>query len=744
MTGNHWLRVTALTAAVAAAVPASRAFAQPAAPAPPSAALTAQGEINDLQRTLFDGGRNGGRDPRERDEAAKRLLQRNAYGVLLQGLRSDKRDVQVAVARALADQENPPELFLNDLMTRCLDTSVSAELAEAAAQAIANYRDNPAARAKLRDFINSGNVSEGVRLLAIKALGTLNDKETAEFLVQTLRRGETQRISDAAADALVEMTGRADFGHDLGQWDAWWRDQQDRPPAQFLNDRRVERERRFGQASAGLRGLASNFERLMSEMHSKAKDDAERESLVYRLLTDTTPEFRATGARLVQQERAEGLTVRQKVKDRLRELIGDSSPDVRQKVADAIRSINDPAASKALLAQLRNESIPSVRAALLAAIGPTKDVSAVPDLIRLLDDPSFQVSEAAARALADMGSEIAKNPDLERPVASALARTILQTEKRPGSNRLRENVVQAMLPLKDPTLVKPLLSLLDNRGESTTNLRRSAVLALGAMSATPLRNEIAQRLADVLAREVEPSVRLEAATALGMVGGPAQAEALYARMDRNKEPDKAVRAEAAKSLTSLFPEFPVADLMNWAQVRFNGMPEMQVTVYTILNNKLIPAGASDDLAYVQEQLGTLYLDKLGKPDEAIPYLRQALDYWDGKPNSRTEGLQESLMTAHLQAKHYKEAVQFAGERIARIKEPANPNKGSMGRAIVVEVNRLVAAKQFDSALELLKEARDLDVGTFFRQQIEEKDREVRGKIPAFQEWFFRYWSEVVA
>jgi hypothetical protein len=68
----------------------------------------------------------------------------------------------------------------------------------------------------------------------------------------------------------------------------------------------------------------------------------------------------------------------------------------------------------------------------------------------------------------------------------------------------------------------------------------------------------------------------------------------------------------------------------------------------------------------------------------------------------------------------------------------------MGRAIVVEVNRLVAAKQFDSALELLKEARDLDVGTSYRQLIEEKDREVRGKIPAFQEWLLRYWGEVVA
>src|SRR4051812_30873852 len=230
----------ALSAAVAAALPSSRAGAQPTGGAP---AVSPAEEIDQLQRNLFETGNRSREDAARRDEAAKRLLQRGAYEVLQQGLRSGRGDVQVSVARALAEQENPPAVFLDDLM-RCLDVSVSAELAEAASQAVANYREYPAARKKLRDLILAANASEGVRLPAIKALGTLNDKETAQFLIETVLRGDdgqriSGRLSDAAADALAEMTGKTEFGRDLGQWNEWWQGQRGKSAAEFLNERRI-------------------------------------------------------------------------------------------------------------------------------------------------------------------------------------------------------------------------------------------------------------------------------------------------------------------------------------------------------------------------------------------------------------------------------------------------------------------------------------------------------------------------
>jgi HEAT repeat protein len=736
--GKHWLQAMALSTAAAAAMPTVRAAAQP----PAAAAPAPQEQIDELRATLFD----SNRPARERDEAARRLLQREAYDVLLEALRSGKSDLQVPVARALAEQENPPAVFLNDLMTRCLQAQVTAELAEAASQAVANYRDNPAARARLRDFILSDNIPEGVRLPAVKALGTLNDKDTAKFLVETVLNGTNQRLSDAAADALVQMTGQAENGRDVGLWNQWWGEQRFKSSEQFLAERRAERERRFSQANAGLQGLASGVDKLMFDLHRRAKDDAEREELVLRCLNDPYPEIRSAGARLIEQERAEGLTVRPAVRGRLRELIGDSSPDVRQKVALAIKSINDTAAAKPLLAQLQQERFPAVKAALMAALGPMKDVSAVPVLIKQLDDTSNQVAEAAARALADLGPEIAKSRNLTRDVANALVRTINRTKDQRGSTRLRENVVAATVPLKDPALVKTLFSLLDNRLENSTNVRRSAIRALAAMGDTPQREDIAQRIAETPLNdygEGAAGVRLEAAAALGLVGGEAQANALYQHMYAPRETDQYVRDEAWKSLSSLFADFPVVTLLSWAEVNFKDQPDKQTTVYLVLNDKLIPAGASETLATVQERLGTLYLKD--NPEKAIGYLAAALNFWDAKgPGMRTESIQSKLMEGYLRARRYKDAMQYAADRI-RI--GGNPNRQVMGGAIMREVAQLERSnelKDLKAALELLGEAKNLDLGNIYNQQVEERYRAIAARVPAFLERWTEWWNEIVA
>jgi HEAT repeat protein len=743
--GKHWLQVMALSTAAAAALPTLRAAAQPPSPAATAAPAPPE-QINQLKSILFDSNRPG----RERDEAAKRLLQRgalqqDAYDVLLDALRSGKSDLQVPVARALADQENPPEIFLNDLMTRCLQAQVTSELAEAASQAVANYRDNPAARARLREFILSDNIPEGVRLPAVKALGTLNDKETARFLVETVLNGSNQRLSDAAADALAQMTGLAEYGRDVGLWNQWWSGERGKSAEQFLNERRAERERRFSQANAGLQGLASGVDNLMFDLHRRAKDDREREELVLRCLNDPYPEIRSAGARLIEQERAEGLTVRPKVVARLRELIGDSSPTVRQKVAQAIKSINDTASAKPLLAQLQQERFPPVKAALMAALGPMKDVSAVPVLIKQLDDTSNQVAEAAARALADLGSEIAKSPDLTRQVAKALADTITRTTGKPGSTRLRENVVAAMVPLKSTDLAKVLFPLLANRSENSPTLRRSAIRALSALGGTPLREEIAQRIAETALNDpYEPGVRLEAATALGVVGTEAQANALYQHMNAPRESDLAVRQEAWKSLSSLFADFSVTNLFVWAGVQFRDQPDKQLNVYLVLNDKLIPGGASNELADVQEHLGTLYL-KQGNPEKAIGYLSQALSFWDAKgPGMTTENIQSKLMESYLGARRYRDAIQYAA---ARIQAGGNPNRAVMGRIIMQEVGRLEHSnelKDLRAALELLGEAKSLDLGNIYNQQVEDRYRAIAARVPAFLERWTEWWNEVFA
>jgi HEAT repeat protein len=736
---KRWLTAI-LFSATTAGLCALPATAQTAAP-PESASDVARQEFDQLRQTLNDPHKSS----REREEAARRLLERGADDVLLDALRSGRADLEAPVARALAETKNPPPVFLDDLL-RCFQPQISTDLAEAASLAAANYRDSAAARDKLRDFILSANVPETRRIPAIRALGTLNDKDTADFLMTVLRGADPRispQLSDAAADALGDMTGLTEFGRDVGQWERWWRGQEGKSPEQFLAERRAEREGSARQAIERLKLAAQSIDRMVEDHHRPITDPKLRDADILGYLNDPSPEFRAAGARLVNQDFNAGLPIAPAVVERLRELIGDSSPDVRRRVAGAIAAINDTGAAKSLLAQLQREKIEPVKAALMQALAPTKNVAAVPDLIHFLDDPAIQVSEAAAWALKELGPEIAKNPDLARQVARALQGTIERTNNTRGADRLREYVTEAMIPLKDPSLVQTLFTLLDWRaGNTTPNTRNSAIRALAAIDAPQnLKADIAVRLSDSLRRDTEKGVRLEAAKALGIVGGPAQAEALYRAMTPGTESDEAVREAAWKSLSSLFDQFDDATLGNWAE-RFRNSPDKQLTAYLALNNKLIPEGApkADSLAVVQQNIGALYLDpKIDKPDEAIPYLLGALNYWSGKPGGVVNTIQDLCMRAYLRSKQYKAAIQFAADQIQK----NGQNTDAMGGAILEEVNRLNRANQLQPALELLEAAKTLPIKGFYVDRFQELDKDIRGRIVPLL-WMYKWWTPVFA
>lgn len=726
MKHRHWLRTTIVlsAASVAAALPPVRCVAQPAQ----TQSEVAQREFEQLKATL----NNPGKPPRERDEAAKRLLQRGANDVLLDVLQSGNTELQVSVARALAEPENPPPQFLDGLL-RCLQPQTTSELASAASQALLNYRDNPAARARLREFIQSANVAESRRVPAVLAMGSLNDKETAQYLMQVLR-GDSQLLSDAAADALAEMTGLSEKGRDVGQWEIWWQDQQGKTPEQFLAERRAGRETSARTLRERLALAAKAIDAFVEEDHRPLTNDKDRAACVLRCLNNPSPDFRAAGARLVNIELNANLTVDLKVRERLRDLIGDSSPDVRLRVAHAIAAINDPEAAKPLLVQLQREKIPDVKAELIQAIAPINDVSAAPELIRQLDDPAFKVSEAAAKALADLGPEILKSPVLAGAVSNALRDRIHSTVGVRGANKLRENLVQAMIPLKDPGLVqRTLFPLLDEREGNTPNVRRNAIRAMAGINSRDLKPDIAGRIADSLRSENDPGVRLEAATALGVVGGPAQASILYDVITRDTDP--AVRDAAWKSLTAVFNQSELIDLAHWAQT-FRNTPEKQVVIDQIRDAKLTQFDPQPNAehAVVQEELGTLYVNpKIDKPDKAIPCLAAALAYWDKKPRSeaRTAPLELNLMNAHLRARQYKDAVDFARQRITRDES----SKESMGRAIFLEASRLKNSNQIQPALDLLAEARNLAIGGRYQPLLDELDRELRARNGAYVDWW---------
>jgi HEAT repeat protein len=726
---KHWLRVTLLAAAATAALPPVRSSAQSGAAA------------SDVERAEFARLRDTVRDiraaARERDEAAKRLLQLGHHDVLIEFLGQGNSDLAVPVARALADTENPPPTFLDPLI-RLLQPSMSPALADATALAIAGYRDNPMARNRLREFVLTPNVGERQRAPAVRALGTLSDKETAQFLISLLQGQQVgPMLSDAAADALAEMTGLDSMGRDVGLWGDWWQQQVNKSPEQFLADRRSEREGSARQLAAQLRELTRSIIDDVTESHLRIADAALREQNILARLRNARPEYRAAGAQLVNVEQNNGRTVSDAVKHRLHDLIADSSPDVRRRVAGAIAAINDPTASKLLLTQFRRERIPGIRQALLEAIAPTKDVTAVEDLIAALNDNSFQVREAAARALGEVAPEAAKNPVTAARVANALLTTVRDTERRAGASRLRERAVEAMIPLKNPELVRPLSELLTPTEANTPNVRIAAIRALAAMNALPeTRSAIASTIGGTSLADREKGVRLEAAKALGAIGGPAQRGHLLGAMNPGTETDPDVRDAAWKSLAGLLPQFEVFDLLG-LQERFRGEPERRLAVnLAVLDKRVEP----HSLATVQQDTGALYLHTFDKPDEAAAHLKAALDYWDTKGQGQATGLQEDLLRAYLRAKKYDDAMKFAAARIGMNKS----NQEAMGRVIVQESDRLTEKKDYAAASQILTEAKQLQIDGKYRDDIDEREKNVRAKILPYLDDLTDLWRAVIA
>lgn len=730
MKGKRFLSLVLFSAA-AAALPRVSVFAQET----PSASELAVRETQQLRATLFDGEKSS----RERDEAAKRLLQRGTNDVLLEALRSGKAELQIPVARALSYVENPPGELLDPLLM-CLQPQISAELADAASLAAANYRDSTAARDKLRNFILSANVSESARERAVRALGSLNDKDTAQFLVQTVLKGEdrniTQRLSDAAAAALLDMTGLYAFGLDYGQWNRWWATEQTKTPQQFLNDRLADRASMAQGIKAQLKLVQESIDKRANDGLFALKTDAERETYVLGYLKDASLEFRSAGATLVKAERANNLAVGDEVTKRLRELIGDSAPEVRLRVADAIAAINDSDAAKPLLAQLQREKIPGVKAALIMALAPTKDLSAVPELIKQLSDPSYQVSKAAAAALRELGTEIVKNQALEREVSNALVQTIENTRFARGAHELRENAVAAMGPLKDPELIKTMFSLLEDRESNPPKVRIASIRALSAMNPSHNRqSDIANQLAGTLSTDRDNGVRLEAAVGLGVVGSPEQMNTLLIAMGPNGG-DEAVREAAWNSLGKLLDQFDDTRLASLAE-RFNGVPEKQLVIDLARVKKNADGMHQEELAQVQELVGGLFLTPaIDKPEAAIDYLVPALAYWDSKgPGFHTEGLQSNLLNAYLRAKRYKDATQFAQSRIEKKKQ----NEETMGRGFLQEADRLDRKNELRPALDLLASALTLPIQGQIKADMVRKQQDIQARIVPLYDHFPQTW-----
>ncbi len=238
----------------------------------------------------------------ERDEAARRLVAdgsqqaRQALHLALQDFGS--RRGQLAVARALALAPDADPLFINDLFAVA---SSEPPNNQAALEALANYR-TPEVRNRLIHLASDRQARESTRLAAIAAVGTYSDKTAAGALVNLLsNEAEETAVHNAAADALVELTGLRGFGHDAPKWRHWWNTQASTPEAAFETEVLRARSMRFLHLQHRYQRMTSELELLLYDAYQAAPEKS-REGLLLKYLRSSSPETRVTGVQIVHAE----------------------------------------------------------------------------------------------------------------------------------------------------------------------------------------------------------------------------------------------------------------------------------------------------------------------------------------------------------------------------------------------------------------------------------------------------------
>ncbi len=699
--GQRKGRIRAWTALIAAAWPCLLAAQDTPPPAPATTATapvfspadSVEADLARLSAVLFDDSIR----PEDREEAARRLVSRDlpeARQVLHDALlATNNPGAQLAAARALVGMGQPDQRFRDPLFALM---GRSRQHSEAAAMALAGYKGDIEIVRRLMD-IARGTGPESVRVPAIRALGMFVEKRAAAALVELLvRPDESNAIHIAASDALIYLTGLRQNGRSVARWQQWW--QQNAPLADeqwklaILNDRAS----RLDRLELRHQILAEELEALITERY-QAAEDTERSAITLRLLKSPSPAVRAQGAARIYTDMVQGLRVAPEVQQQVRSMIGDSDPQVRIAVAQALFAMVDTSAVDALLVQLRQETTAEVKIEIARTLAKIGEPRSIEPLQRLLSDDSLRVAEAAADALKEFGRTLRdREPARATQTALQLRDLLEKGGQRAESPRFREAVVDAMAAMREPQLGQTFLRLV-RPGESV-GVRRAALRGMGALRDRNFAAVISDQLADP-----DPGIRAEAAAALQFTASPADVVNLLPRLDPAAEPSEVVRNAVWRAIESLLPEMSPEQLKNLAD-RFPEDPARRATIQEKRRDLLIQEKQPEDLAFARQDLGNTYME-LGQPERAVVELGAALEYWRSRGQETIANqLVAQLLNAHLKAARYSDAAAFAASMIST----KTGFQDVVGPMIRDEAERLVQAGEGKNALALITAVEKMD------------------------------------
>lgn len=191
--------------------------------------------------------------------------------------------------------------------------------------------------------------------------------------------------------------------------------------------------------------------------------------------------------------------------------LADPSPGVRLAAAEALGSLQDTAAVRALMRALRTDDDAEVRRAAAHALGEIEDPTAIPALGEALArDPDPEVRLMATWALGEI-----EDPRAIQPLGAAL---------RDRDYRIRLAAIHALGEIEDPRAIDVVAPALH---DTSAEIRQRAAWALGEIE----DRRAVQPLAQALRRDANATVRRTAAWALGEIEDPSAVDALGEALD---------------------------------------------------------------------------------------------------------------------------------------------------------------------------------------------------------------------
>ncbi|MCH7526384.1 MAG: HEAT repeat domain-containing protein, partial [Planctomycetes bacterium] len=535
-------------------------------------------------------------------------------------------------------------------------------LSSRAASALSFFRDGEVAE-RLGALAADSRQTIARRLAAIDALAANTDRRAvvSEF-IKLATTGEPMVVA-RALDAL-RGASRVDYGNDVAAWQTWWAKQQAQSNEEWLLDR-LELS---AQRSAALRGeiialrheanlrndlLTRRMNELLRENYRLTTQQAQRDALLQKWLSDEMDVFRLSALTLVREQITEGTKPAPPVREAVNACFSHPTPAVRIAALEIVGFLKDPQDATTVLTLLNVENDPDVREAVLRVLGRLDNPSAIESLVAELNktDALPGCVREAARAL---GTLCAAGQTPAETIATAIEplRTRFAAAS-PDDVRLKEALLGAMAGIGHPDF---LPNFAENLSSDSPELVLAAIHGLIVVKDQSSLDRVRSHL-----MHEDSRVRQRAAEAVGALGSePAHLEALVDRLSPNIEPNAGVRDAAWIGFRKILDQHPAAVRLQWVD-RLEHLPDRRLALLEQLIGTWSASNpAPPELPRARDKIATFLIGQQ-RYTAAIPHLQDLRKSYlaAGDPLARHAGI--ILLQAYLQAGRHERVPELIDE-----------------------------------------------------------------------------------